>query len=106
MSSVAADGAQAASAAFHNSDMVAFRPPNLPVLNCPFLIFSANSIPEIVTVARSNRLNPSMGRIRCFTRRWSCSTKLFRYWLHRSFDATRKFAVCFHLLCDHGIKGA
>src|SRR5712691_705067 len=51
--------AQAASAAFHNSDIVAFRPPSLPVLNCPFLIFSANSIPEIVTAALSNRLNPS-----------------------------------------------
>ena len=45
--------AQAASAAFHNSDIVAFRPPSLPVFYCPFLIFSANSIPEIVTAALS-----------------------------------------------------
>src|SRR5260370_36689783 len=77
--------AQAASAAFHNSDIVAFRPPSLPVLYCPFLIFSANSIPEIVTAALSNRLNPSMGRIRCFTLRWSCSTRLFKYCLERTF---------------------
>jgi len=61
--------AQAASAAFHNSEIVAFRPSSLPVLYCPFLIFSANSIPEIVTAALSNCLNPSMGRIRCFTLR-------------------------------------
>ena len=33
----------------------------LPVLNCPFLIFSASSIPQIVTTALSNRLNPSTG---------------------------------------------
>src|SRR6266567_3917424 len=45
--------AQAASAAFHNSDIVAFRPPSLPVFYCPFLIFSANSIPEIVIAALS-----------------------------------------------------
>src|SRR5205085_2478791 len=43
--------------------------PNLPVLNWPFLIFSANSIPLIVIAALSNRLNPSIGRILCFTRR-------------------------------------
>ena len=40
--------AQAASAALHSSVIVALRP-SLPVLNCPFLIFSASSIPEIVT---------------------------------------------------------
>jgi hypothetical protein len=38
-------------------------------LNCCFLIFSANSMPRIVTAAVSNRLNPSIGRIRCFIRR-------------------------------------
>jgi putative transposase len=51
--------AQAASAALHSSVIVALRP-SLPVLNCPFLIFSASSIPEIVTTALSNRLNPSI----------------------------------------------
>src|SRR5712691_8751827 len=87
--------AQAASAAFHNSDIVAFRPPSLPVLNCPFLIFSANSIPEIVTAASSNRLNPSMDRIRCFTLRWSCSTRLFKYWLERTFTRRGSSPLCF-----------
>jgi hypothetical protein len=58
---------QAASAAFQSSDGVHFRCPNLPVLNWPFLIFSANSIPLIVIAALSNRLNPSIGRILCFT---------------------------------------
>jgi hypothetical protein len=76
--------AHAASAACHSSDIVALRPPNLPVLNCPFLIFSASSIPLIVIAAWSNRLNPSIGRIRCFTRRWSCSMRLFKYWLDRT----------------------
>ena len=38
--------------------MVALRPPSLPVLNWPFLIFSANSISLMVTAAFSNRLNP------------------------------------------------
>jgi len=38
-------------------------------LNCCFLIFSASSMPRIVTAAVSNRLNPSIGRIRCFIRR-------------------------------------
>ncbi len=77
-------GVQDASAEFHSSVIVASHPPSLPVLNCPFLIFSASSIPEIVTTALSNRLNPSIGRIRCFTLRWSCSTRLFKYWLDRS----------------------
>src|SRR5215831_11135340 len=81
----ALDRHQAASASFHSSDLVASAPPSLPVLNCPFLIFSANSIPLIVTTAWSNLLNPSIGRIRCFTRRWSCSIKLFKYWLDRTF---------------------
>src|ERR1700676_1146172 len=84
LSRVVAHGAQAASAAFHSSVIVALYPPSLPVLNCPFLIFSASSIPEIVITALSNRLKPSMGRIRCFILRWSCSTRLFKYWLDRT----------------------
>src|SRR6266852_8283652 len=69
---------QAASAALHSSDMLGLHLPSLPVLNWPFLIFSANSIPLMVTTAFSNRLNPSIGRIRCLTRRWSCSMRLFQ----------------------------
>ena len=59
---------QAASAAFHSSDIVDIRIPSLPVLNWRFGTFSANSIPLMVIAALSNRLNPSIGRIRCFTR--------------------------------------
>src|SRR4029077_16606515 len=36
-------------------------------------------MPRIVTAAVSNRLNPSIGRIRCLIRRWSCSIALFKY---------------------------
>src|SRR4029077_603562 len=36
-------------------------------------------MPRIVTAAVSNRLNPSIGRIRSLIRRWSCSTTLFKY---------------------------
>ena len=60
-------------------------------LNCCFLIFSANSMPRIVTAAVSNRLNPSIGRIRCFIRRWSCSTTLFKYLQDRT--RTRRGSV-------------
>ena len=35
--------------------------------------------PEPFTIALSNRLNPNIGRILCFTLRWSCSTMLFKY---------------------------
>src|ERR1700757_3254545 len=56
---------------------------SLPVrglrLNWCFLIFSASSMPRIVTAAVSNRLNPSIGLTRCFIRRWSCSTTLFKH---------------------------
>jgi hypothetical protein len=38
-------------------------------LSPDFLIFSANSMPRIVTAAVSNRLNPSIGRMRCLIRR-------------------------------------
>ena len=38
-------------------------------VDCCFLIFSANSMPRIVTDAVSNRLNPSIGLTRCFIRR-------------------------------------
>ena len=41
----------AASAARQISGIVALLPPSLPILNCPFLIFSVNSIPLIVTNA-------------------------------------------------------
>ena len=43
--------AHAASAARQMSGIVAWRPPNFSVLNCPFLIFSANSMPPITMSA-------------------------------------------------------
>jgi len=49
---------------------VAPAPPSLPNLNCPFLIFSASSIPLITMVADSKLLSPSIGRNRCFILRW------------------------------------
>src|SRR6266849_2541779 len=38
----------------------------------------------MVTAALSNRLNPSIGRTRCLTRRCSFSMRLFKYWLDRT----------------------
>ena len=61
---------------------------SLPVrglrLNWCFLIFCANSMPRMVTAAVSNRLNPSIGRIRFLIRRWSRSIRLFKYLLDRT----------------------
>src|SRR3982750_1105905 len=64
--------------------IVVGRPGRLPTLNCCFLIFAASSIPLMVTAAVWNRVNPSIGRIRCFTRRWFCSVPLLRYLLERT----------------------
>ena len=47
------------------SGSVARRPPSLPILNCPFLIFSASSIPLITMSAVSKLLSPNIGRNRC-----------------------------------------
>src|SRR5262245_31691754 len=59
----------------------------LPDFRCEF-------IPLIVTAAVWNRLKPSIGRIRCLTRRWSCSIPLFKY-LH---ERTRTVSASFLLL--------
>ena len=59
---------QAARTAAHNSRAVAAFPVRGLRLNCCFLIFSANSMPRIVTVAVSKRFNPSIGRRRCIIR--------------------------------------
>ena len=45
------DRIQPVRAGLQSSDMVPLPRPNSPVLNCPFLIFSANSIPLIVIAA-------------------------------------------------------
>src|SRR5215469_13374584 len=59
----------AAKAARQISGMVAVVPPNLPILNCPFLIFSTNSTPPITTAAVRKLFRPSIRPSRCFTRR-------------------------------------
>ena len=38
---------------------------------------------ELLLDAQANDLKPSMDRIRCLMRRWSCLMRLFRYWLCR-----------------------
>src|SRR5215813_3087102 len=49
----------------------------------------------MVTAAWSKRLNPSIARIRCLIRRWSCSTRLFKYWLDRTFTRHGSSPVSF-----------
>ena len=77
-------GDYAATTAAQIAGTVVGRPGSLPTLNWCFLIFAASSIPLIVTAAVSKRLKPSIGPIRCFTRRWSCSIPLLRYLLERT----------------------
>jgi hypothetical protein len=61
----------AANAVRQISGIVALLPPSLPTLNCPFLIFSVNSIPLIVTPAAEKLFNSTIARIGCFARRWA-----------------------------------
>src|SRR6516225_109211 len=75
---------QAAGTAAQISGAVAAFPVTALRLNWCFLIFAASSMPRIATAAVSNRLNPSIGRTRCFIRRWSCSVTLFKYLLDRT----------------------
>jgi hypothetical protein len=69
---------------------------NSPVLNWPLLIFSANSIRLMVTAALSNRLNPSIGRTRCLTRRWSCSIEVVQVLARSDSHSCGKFAGLLH----------
>ena len=59
----------AATTAVQMAGIVVGRPDSLPTLNCCFRILLPVQFPLIVTAAVWNRLNPSIGRIRCFTRR-------------------------------------
>src|SRR5271166_6972754 len=47
--------------------------------------------------AVSNRLNPSIGRTRCFIRRWSCSMTLFKYLQERIRTRRGKVPAAFNL---------
>jgi hypothetical protein len=49
-------------------------------------------MPAIVIAAFLNPLKPSITAMRCFTPRWSCSIRLFRYFDERSFVSAG--AVC------------
>src|SRR5882724_11400284 len=44
----------------------------------------SSSMPAIVIAALLNALKPSITAMRCFTPRWSCSIRLFRYFDERS----------------------
>ena len=66
---IESDSGYAAKAARQISGILAVDPPRLPILNWPFLIFSANSTPTITTAAVAKRFILSIGRSRCFTRR-------------------------------------
>jgi hypothetical protein len=77
-------GYQAARTAAQISGALAALPVIDLWLNCCFFIFAASSMPRIVTAAVSNRLNPSIGRTRCFILRWSCSITLFKYLQERT----------------------
>jgi hypothetical protein len=67
--SIGSDLRYAAKAACQISGMLAIIPPSLPIWNCPFLIFSANSIPLITTAAVWEFFRPTITRMRCLTRR-------------------------------------
>ena len=76
---------QAWSTAFHTAG--ASRPwtPRRPSPNCPLRMRCINSMPAIVIAAVAKPLKPSIVAIRCFTPRWSCSIRLFKYFDDRSF---------------------
>ncbi len=54
-------------------------------------------MPRIATAAVSNRLNPSIGRIRYLIRRWSCSMTLFKYLQERIRTRRGKVPAAFNL---------
>ena len=59
--------------------------PDVSVRICSLRMRCINSIPAIVIAAVVKPLKPSIVAIRCFTPRWSCSIRLFKYFDDRSF---------------------
>jgi DNA-binding transcriptional LysR family regulator len=59
--------------------------PRRPSLNCPLRMRCSSSMPAMVIAAFLKPLKPSITAMRCFTPRWSCSIRLFRYFDERSF---------------------
>jgi hypothetical protein len=58
---------------------------NFPILNCPFLIFSANSMPPIITTALSNSLQTEHRSKPIISLGDDPLDKLFKYWFDRTF---------------------
>ena len=86
---------QAASAALHSSDMVALRPRSLPVLNWRFLIFSANSMPIMVTAAFSNRSKPQHRSNSLFDSPMALFNEVVQYWPDRTLTLRASSPVSF-----------
>src|ERR1700760_403259 len=53
----------------------------------------SSSMPAIVIAALLNPLKPSITAMRCFTPRWSCSIRLFKYFDDRSFVSAIGFQL-------------
>src|ERR1700730_10904835 len=55
----------------------------------------SSSMPVIVIAALLHPLKPSITAMRCFTLRWSCSIRLFRYFDERSFVSSGSKPLAF-----------
>jgi hypothetical protein len=89
---------QAASAAFHSSVIVALHPPSLPILNCPFLIFSASSI-QPKPGGRQVRVETKMRRhlARACQRRGFGWKRWSREWLYGTLGLFSEYRVSYRL---------
>jgi hypothetical protein len=76
--------------------------PELARLELPLFDLAANSIPLIVTTAFSNRLNPSISPVRCFTRRES-GPEIALHWSSPPLRAARSPNLA--ILDDIAIQG-
>src|SRR3981189_865181 len=68
---------------------------NPPRLNWPLWSRGSSSRPAITIAAVVNHLKPSIGPMRSFTPRWSCSIRLFRYFDERSFVSPASWPAVF-----------
>src|SRR5260221_4340235 len=84
-SRVVASRLQAWSTAFHTAGATRPWTPRRASPNCPLRMRCISSMPAIVIAAVAKPLKPSIVAIRCFTPRWSCSIRLFKYFDDRSF---------------------
>ena len=70
---------------FQTAGAVVSLSPGEERLNCPLRMRCISLMPEIVVAALLNRLKPSITFVRDLMLRWSCSTRLFRYFEDRIF---------------------